>query len=103
MYEVRHVKITNLIVRGFQLDGVNAHDSAMDVTLDSVTSTFNGRSGFSIQNSSRVEMQRCRAAGNGVAQVRTEDYSHLHLMDNQFDATGAPAVDSSLGGQVTTN
>ncbi len=75
----------------------------VDVTLDSVTSTFNGRSGFSIQNSSRVEMQRCRAAGNGVAQVRTEDYSHLHLVDSQIDATGAPAVDSSFGGKVTTN
>lgn len=99
LYEVHDVVISNLTVRGFQLDGVNAHDTARRVDLLDVTSVDNGRSGFSIGGASRVRLDGCNAAGNGIAQVRTEGHSITRIVGGKLDETTAPAV-LSEGGKV---
>ena len=33
LYEVRHVIVRDLVIQGFQLDGVNAHDGVRETTL----------------------------------------------------------------------
>ena len=99
LYEVHDIVISNLTVRGFQLDGVNAHDTAREVQLLNVTSVDNGRSGFSIGGASRVRLEGCNAAGNGAAQVRTEGYSITQIVESKLDETTAPAVVSN-GGKV---
>lgn len=100
LYEVHDVVIRDLAVRGFQLDGVNAHDTARRIELVNVTSLENGRSGFSIGGASRVRLDGCTAAGNGVAQVRTEGYSQTQIVGGVFDEATAPAIVSD-GGQIT--
>ena len=45
IYEARHVEVRDLIVQGFQLDGVNAHDGAVDTSLVGLVCRGNGRSG----------------------------------------------------------
>jgi hypothetical protein len=99
LYEVHDVIIENLTIRGFFLDGVNCHDQVTRSDLINVRSENNGRSGFSIGGASRVRVDRCSAAGNGAAQLRTEGYSITQLVDNQFDPASAPAIVRE-GGEV---
>ena len=99
LYDVHDVIISDLTVRGFQLDGVNAHDNVRRSDLLGLTCIDNGRSGISVQNSSRIRIEGCIAAGNGAAQIRQEDYTIVQLIDNQLDATSAPGF-VHLGGKV---
>jgi hypothetical protein len=93
LYEVRNVAIRDLIVQGFQLDGVNAHDGVFEATLKKLTCRGNARSGISIGGASRVQIAECLVGGNGEAQLRTEGYSHTHLIGSQLlDDTAPPHV-----------
>jgi hypothetical protein len=99
LYNVHDVVISDLVVEGFHIDGVNAHDNVRSVDLVGVTSRHNGRSGFSIGGSSRLRLDGCAASGNGEAQVRTEGYSTTQLIGGAFDAASAPALVKD-GGRV---
>jgi len=97
LYEVRHVKIRNLVVQGFQLDGVNAHDGAVGAELIGLNCRGNGRSGISVGGASRVRIEACQVENNGAAQVRTEGFSRTQLVGcNLVDAT-APKIVSDGG------
>lgn len=101
LYEVRHVLVTDLVVQGFQQDGVNAHDSAFDTTLVGLTCRGNGRSGISVGGASRVKVLGCLVGNNGTAQVRTEGFSRTEIIDSDLiDAEHAPATVRE-GGQLT--
>lgn len=77
LYNVRHVVVSNLVIRGFQYDGVNAHDNAFDCRLDGLTCRWNGRSGLSVGGASRVKVVNCMLENNGVVQLRTEGWSRV--------------------------
>ncbi len=100
LYEVHDVVIRDLSIRGYQLDGVNAHDNVWRCDLVGIQATENGRSGFSICGSSRVRLDGCSASGNGAAQVRTEGYSQTQIVAGTFDETTAPALVQE-GGKAT--
>jgi len=99
LYDVHDVVISDLIVRGFQLDGINAHDNVRRSDLLGVTCQANGRSGISVQNSSRLRIEGCIVSGNGAAQIRQEDFSIVQMIGNQLDPASAPAF-LRLGGKV---
>ena len=99
LYDVHDVIIENLVVRGFYLDGVNAHDTTTRSDLIGLVCRDNGRSGISIGGASRVRIDTCTASGNGAAQVRTEGYSITDMVDNRLDAASAPAL-VRAGGRV---
>lgn len=93
MYEARHIVITGLVVQGFQLDGINAHDSVFDATLVGLTCRGNGRSGISVGGASRVKIIACLVGNNGAAQVRTEGFSRTEIRNcDLIDGEQAPAV-----------
>lgn len=92
LYEVHDVIIQDLTLRGFWLDGVNCHDNVRRTDLVGLTTKENGRSGISVGGASRVRLDTCAAAGNGEAQVRTEGYSIVHMLNNTLDPTTAPAM-----------
>src|SRR5262245_37529184 len=48
LYDVTDVIVRDLVVRGYQLDGVNCHDTVRRSDLVGLTCTDNGRSGISI-------------------------------------------------------
>jgi hypothetical protein len=100
LYEVRHVIIRDLVIQGFQLDGMNAHDSAFDVSLIGITSRGNGRSGISVGGSCRVLIQNCLVGNNGAAQVRTEGFSRTRIVDSDLVEGPVPTL-SQEGGDVT--
>ncbi len=92
LYQVEDVVVSNLIVRGFQLDGVNAADNMRQVVLLGVTSSDNGRSGFTVAGAARVTLDQCMAAGNGNSQLRAEGYSQTKVRECDFDEKSAPAL-----------
>lgn len=93
LYQVINVDIQDLTVQGYQLDGINAHDSAFGVRLVGVTARGNGRSGISIGGSSQATLEACLVGNNGLAQVRTEGWSHTRLINcNLLDNTAPPLV-----------
>jgi hypothetical protein len=101
LYDVNDVVVQNLVVRGFFLDGVNAHDTARATDLVGITSKNNGRSGISIGGASRVRVDTSTLAGNGAAQLRTEGYCIVRTVGNTIDAASAPAI-VQKGGRIET-
>jgi hypothetical protein len=99
LYDVHDVIIENLVIRGFFLDGVNAHDTTTRTDLIGLVCKDNGRSGISVGGASRVRIDTCQASGNGAAQVRTEGFSIVQIIDSQLDPASAPAIVSD-GGRV---
>jgi len=90
LVSVRHVIIKDLIVQGFQIDGVNFHTSARECTLLGVTCRGNGRSGLSVGAASRVAINQCVIGSNGEAQVRTLPGSYTRIFDSEVFDTSAP-------------
>lgn len=100
LYQVQWVDIQDLTVQGFQLDGLNAHDSVFHARVSGVVSRLNGRSGFSIGGASQVELLHCEASDNGVAQLRSEGYSHTLLTNCTLQKGAAPALKQLEHSQV---
>lgn len=92
LYEVRYVAVSDLVIQGFQLDGVNAHDGAFHAELVGLNCRGNGRSGISIGGASRVKVQSCLVGNNFVAQVRTEGFSHTQLVHCDLLDNTAPKI-----------
>ncbi len=99
LYEVRNVIVQDLTVQGFQLDGINAHDSVFDAQLVEIVARGNGRSGVSVGGASRVHIEACLVGNNGTAQIRTEGYSHTRIVDSNLIEGEVPAVERD-GGEV---
>ena len=102
VYEARHVFIADLVVQGFRLDGVNAHDGVNHVELVGLTCRGNGRSGISVGGASRLTVRACLVGNNGHAQLRTEGLSRTLVVNSDLidDDPLAPAV-VKTGGEVT--
>ena len=91
LYQVQHVRISNLIVQGFRLDGVNAHDTVHEVELVDLNCRACGRSGVSVGGASRVVLRDCVLYDNGVAQLRTQGRAVVRLFNTELDPATAPA------------
>ncbi|MEW4561198.1 right-handed parallel beta-helix repeat-containing protein [Bremerella sp. JC770] len=92
LYEVRNVKILDLTVQGFQLDGINVHSNCYDIELAGITSRGNGRSGVSVGGASRATLVRSLLGDNGVAQLRGEGFSKTLVVDSTLLENTAPAT-----------
>jgi hypothetical protein len=88
-----------LIVQGFQLDGLNAHDSVFHCDLQELTCRGNGRSGIAIGGACRVRAIQCLVGDNGAAQVRTEGRCQAELIDCELLDKTAPGLVKD-GGEV---
>ncbi|QDU54888.1 right-handed parallel beta-helix repeat-containing protein [Aeoliella mucimassa] len=91
LYMVRHVRIENLVVQGFQQDGVNAHELVQDCELVDIDLRANGRAGLSVGGVSRVSVSQGNFYDNGRVQVRTEGLGELELAASEVDDSTAPA------------
>ncbi|QDV13150.1 hypothetical protein CA51_30370 [Rosistilla oblonga] len=99
LYDVEHVVITDLTIRGYRLDGINAHDKANEVQLIGIAARHNGRSGISVGGSSSVTIGASLCELNGVAQLRTEGQSHTYLANVDLaEGVGTPLANE--GGNV---
>ena len=99
LYDVHDVVVQDLMIRGFQLDGINSHDTVTRTDIIGLSCHDNGRSGISIGGASRVRVEACSSAGNGEAQLRTEGHCIVELIGNMLDAQSAPAIRRE-GGEI---
>jgi hypothetical protein len=91
LYHVEYVLITNLIVQGFQVDGISVANSAKHVFISGVTSRGNGRSGISVGAASAVEIDACLLGNNGDAQLLTLPMSETRVRNSRLLSNTAPA------------
>jgi hypothetical protein len=99
LYHVDNVMIRGLTVQGFQLDGVAVHDVVRDTLLMDLDCRANGQCGISVRGASRVELDGCKASGNGVSQLRVADFARVWLYNCELRSDTAAAMER-LGGQV---
>lgn len=99
LYRVHDVVINDVVVQGFQLDGVNAHDGVEECLLAGLTCRGNGRAGVAVMGASRVELSGCLIGDNGAAQLYTEGQSLASVENCELlPATAPPIV--RKGGRV---
>lgn len=99
LYDIQHVQIQDLTIRGFRIDGINALDRATHIKLSNVTVIDNGRSGISVGGASHVTVDSSEVSDNGIAQLRTEGNGVLELGRVIVDPSTAPAIVDD-GGRV---
>ncbi len=100
LYEARNVIIRDLVVQGYQLDGINANDSVFRAGFAKVTCRGNGRSGISIGGASRVKLTECQVGNNGDAQLRIEGKCVVEIVDCELMDDGVVPPLKKLGGRV---
>jgi len=93
LYHVHDVVIVDLIVQGFQRDGVNAADGVRKCRLGGLTLRGNGRAGLVVGGSSQVGCHGLLVGDNGKSQVRVERWATLSLQDCNVLESAAPAID----------
>ncbi|HEX3869596.1 MAG TPA: hypothetical protein VHV77_04085 [Pirellulales bacterium] len=90
LYHVHDVEVHNLVVRGFWLDGINAHDGVSRGKLIGVTCQSNGRSGITIAGSSQCDVFRSTVGGNGTSQVNVEGLAIAGVVNSKVVGDTAP-------------
>jgi len=99
LYHVERVAIVDLCVQGFQLDGINAFNSARGIYISGVTCRGNGRSGITVGGASTVDIDVCLLGNNGHAQVLTLPLSETHIRNSRLLGNTAPGW-ADEGGRV---
>jgi hypothetical protein len=99
LFHVEKVRIVDLTVQGFQVDGINLSNSAREVLLSGVTCRGNGRNGLVVGGASSVAIRESLLGDNGQAQLLTLPYSETLLTKTHLLSNSAPGwVDQ--GGRV---
>ena len=99
LYHVHDVVISNLIVQGFQLDGINAHDGTHNCLLVDVVARGNARSGITVAGNSKLRVNAALIGDNGTVQVRSESLGVLTLVGCEvLDHTAPRAMQD--GGRI---
>jgi hypothetical protein len=79
VYKVEGVVISNVIVQGFQLDGISLNDAVGPTILSGVTARGNGRSGVAVSGVSDVNLQGCLLGDNGHCQLLLQEFAEVNL------------------------
>ena len=91
LFHVQHVAIVDLTIQGFQLDAINAYNTAQDVVLNQVTCRGNGRAGIAVGGASLVSIESSLVGNNGEAQLLTAPYSETFVYESNLLSNTAPA------------
>ena len=101
LYDVENVVIRDLVVRGYRIDGINAHDRCDGISLLNVTTRLNGRSGITVAGASTVTMEATLSEQNGQSQLRVEGRGIAFLGDVDFDDASAEAITLKDAGKTS--
>ncbi len=99
LFHVNHVRIADLTVQGFQVDGLSLYNSARNVTLSNVTCRGNGRSGVAVGGASLLTIEGSLLGNNGQAQLLSLPYSETHVRNTHLLSNSAPGL-VDQGGRV---
>ncbi|MDO4629696.1 MAG: right-handed parallel beta-helix repeat-containing protein, partial [Planctomycetia bacterium] len=88
---VEYVTIEDVIIQGFQNDGIIASDSATYISLKNVTCRGNARAGLSVGTGSSIWLKGCVLGNNQYAQLVTEEASLTSIFASDLISYPAPA------------
>ncbi|MCL2120170.1 MAG: hypothetical protein FWH27_17280 [Planctomycetaceae bacterium] len=77
--QTNHVRINDLVVQGFQVDGISIVNNTKNVILDNVIVRGNGRNGLTVGASSTVYAGYSLFGDNNAAQIDMAERSELLL------------------------
>lgn len=89
-FHAHHVDVEDLVIQGFQNDGVNFSDASTYVSLKNVTVRGNARYGITVGTGCSVWMKDCVLGNNQIAQLFTEEAAMASLFTTDLIAYPAP-------------
>lgn len=85
LYQVEHVRIVDLNVEHFRVDGINAHNMCRGVVLENVVCRQNGRSGLAVGGTSSVIFRGGRLEQNGRDAALITGKGTLDVQEAELD------------------
>ena len=86
VYGAKHIRVSDLTVRHFRLDGVNVHDLSRSVQLDHVQLVENGRSGLAVGGSAEVQMSASSTKANREHSLLIQELGLAEVFESNLDA-----------------
>ncbi len=90
LHAAHDVEIRDLLIQGYQLDGVTVHDLVQRVVLSNLECRGNGRSGISVEGASQVVIHECRLNDNGRGQLRVAAPAVVEVFASKIQDSGVP-------------
>ena len=84
LYAVRHVRIENLVVQHWRLDGISAPGRCRDVVLHNVTCRQNARGGLVISGTSQIRGEKIELNDNRGHSLLIEDFGLADIVNGKF-------------------
>ena len=84
------VRINDLIVQGYQIDGISIVNNTKNVVLDNVIVRGNGRNGLTVGAASTVAVGYSLFGDNNSVQIAMDERSELLLFLSELKGTDAP-------------
>lgn len=86
LYHVDNVKIVDLVVEHFRVDGINAHNMCSEIVLENVTCRENGRAGLAVGGTSKVVFREGKLEANGREAALVTGKGLLTVENSDLDA-----------------
>jgi hypothetical protein len=90
LYKVENAVITDLVVQGFQIDGIQVHDARGPCLLAGITARGNGRSGVAVVGASEAAIDACLIGDNGISQLHVEGRAEARVTNTELLDSSAP-------------
>ena len=84
LYAVRHVRIENLVVQHWRLDGISAPGLCRDVVLHNVKCRQNARAGLVISGTSQLRGETIELNDNRRHSLLIEDFGLADIVNGKF-------------------
>lgn len=85
LHDVHDVVISDLTLRHFRIDGINAHDRCENVQLVNVVCQENGRAGLAIGGTCNLTLTDCRLTGNAQYSLLLTELGEATLTGTDYD------------------
>jgi len=89
-FHAHHIDVEDLVIQGFQNDGINFSDAATCVSLKNVTVRGNARNGVTVGTGCSVWLKDCVLGNNQNAQLVTEEAAMASLFTSDLISYPAP-------------
>lgn len=93
LLDVEHVKISDLTVQHFRVDGISVHDRARQVLLENVILEANGRAGLAVAGSSEAHVTGASIRANRRYSVLITEAGTVNFEASELDQE--PVLESS--------
>lgn len=92
LFHVHNLVIRDLIVQGFQEDGIVASDAANQIQLENVTCRGNARCGIAVGTGCSVWLKDCVLGNNQTAQLLAEEAALVSIFTSELISYPAPGL-----------